>query len=77
MCHNRANSGKINRPHEICLQIIYSDKQSSFETLLEKNGYISVHNRNLQILANEMFKIKNGLSPSIVTEIFKQRNEQQ
>ena len=75
MCHSRANNGKINRLHERCLQTIYSDKQSSFETLLEKDDSVSVHNRNLQILATEMYKIKNDLSPSIVTELFEQRNE--
>ena len=36
MCHSRANSGKINRLHQRCLRIIYSEKQSSFERLLEK-----------------------------------------
>ena len=63
MCHSRANNGKINRLHERCLRIIYSDKQSSFETLLEKDGTVSVHKQNLQILATEMYKIKNDLSP--------------
>ena len=62
MCHSRANSGKINRLHECCLRIIYSDKQSSFETLLEKDGFVSVRNRNLQSLATEMYKIKNDLA---------------
>ena len=65
-----------NRLHERCLRIIYSDKQSSFKTLLEKDGSVSVHNRNLQILATEMSKIKTDLSPLIVTELFEQRNEQ-
>ena len=76
MCHSRANNAKINRLHERCLQIIYSAKQSSFETQLEKDGSVSVHNRNLQILATKMCKIKNELSPSIVIELFEQRNEQ-
>ena len=44
MCHNRANNSKINRLHESCLQIIHSDKQSLFETLLEKDGSVSIHN---------------------------------
>ena len=60
MCHSRANS-KINRLYESCLQIIYSDKQLSFGTLLEKDGYVSIHHQNLQILATEMYKIKNDL----------------
>ena len=55
---------------------IYSDKLSPFQTLLAKDGSVSVHNRNLQILTTEMYKIKDDLSPLIVTELFKQRNEQ-
>ena len=59
------------------MRIIYSDKQSLFETLSEKDGSVSVQNRNLQILATEMYKIKNGLSLVIVTELLEQSNEQQ
>ena len=62
--------------NKYCLRIIYSDKQSSFETLLEKDGSISIDNRNLQILATEMYEIKTDLSPLIVTDLFEQRNEQ-
>ena len=76
MCHSRASNGKINRLRERCLRIIYSYKQSSFETLLEIDGSFSVYNRNLEILATEMHKIKNDLSPLIDTELFEQRNEQ-
>ena len=76
MCHSRANNDKINRLHERCLRIMYSDKRSLFETLLEKDDSVSVHNQNLQILATEMYKIKNDLSPLIFTELFEQRNEQ-
>ena len=47
ICHSRASNGKINRLHKRCFQIIYSDKQSSFETLLEKDESVFVHNRNL------------------------------
>ena len=35
VCHSRANHFKINRLHERYLRIIYSDKTSSFEALLE------------------------------------------
>ena len=76
LCHSRANNDKINRLHERCLRIIYSDKQSSFKTLLEKDGSVSIPNRNLQILATDIYQIKNDLSPLIATEPFKQRNEQ-
>ena len=76
MCHSRANNGKTNRLHERCLQIIYSDKQPSFKTLLKKDGSVSVYCRNLQILATEMYKTKNDLSPLIVTELSEQKNKQ-
>ena len=63
-----------NRLRERCLQTIYVKKHSLFEMLLEKDDFVSVYNRNHQVLATEMYKIKNGLSPSIVTELFEQRN---
>ena len=33
MCHGRGNSNKINRLYKRCLQIVYNDKQSSFNEL--------------------------------------------
>ena len=44
MCDSCANNSKINRLQALCLRIIYSDKQSSFETLLKNNGSVSIHN---------------------------------
>ena len=76
MCYSRANNGKTKRLHQRCLGIIYSDKQSLFEMLLEKDGSDTVSSQNLQILATKMYKIKNDLPPLFVTELFEQRNEQ-
>ena len=39
--------------------LVYQDKQSSFEELLRKNISVSVHMKNLQYLATEIFKFKN------------------
>ena len=76
MCHSRGNNSKINRLPKCCLKIIYSDKHSSYVALLEKDGSVSIHNRNLQILTTEMYKVSKGLSPPIITELFKGRDEQ-
>ena len=61
MCHSCANNSKVNRLHGRCLRTVYNDKQSSFNELLEIDGSVSVHMRNVQILA-EMYKLINNLT---------------
>ena len=56
-----------------CLRIVYSDKTSSFEELLDKDGSVTIRTRNLPVLATEMFKVYRNLSPTIVAEIFRDR----
>ena len=63
-------NNKINRLHEMCLRIIYSEKTSSFEKLFEKDGSVTIHTRNLQTLAKEMFKVYKNLSPAIIGDLF-------
>ena len=70
MCHNRTMNNKINRLHERCLRIVYSDKTLYFEKLLEKDGCFTMHTRNLQTLATKMFKVYKNLSPAIAADLF-------
>ena len=70
MCHSRTINNKINRLHERCLRIVYSDKTSSFENLLERDGSVTIHTRNLQTLATEMFKVYKNLSPATIADLF-------
>ena len=70
MCQSRENNRKRNRLHERFLRVIYNDKQSSFNELLEKDGSVSIHERNLQVLATEMYKISNGLLTPLMKAIF-------
>ena len=53
MFHSRLIDSKINRLHERCLRIVYSDDQSTFGELLEKDNTVSMHRCNLQFLATE------------------------
>ena len=71
MCHSRTNNSKINRLHERCLRLVYNDKQSSFNELLEKDGSVSIHMRNIQILATEMYKLVNNLSLPSMNRVLK------
>ena len=75
MCHSHSNNRKINVLHERCLRIIYNDKQSSFIELLNKANSVSIHIRNIQSLAIEMFRFYNGLSPPLISNIFKLKTE--
>ena len=70
MFHSRKLNNKINKLHERCLRIVYSDNTSSFEELLETDNSVSVHHRNIQVLATELYKIVNGFSPEIRKEDF-------
>ena len=38
------------------LHLIYNDEQSCFEILLKKDLSVSIYNRNIQVLATEMYK---------------------
>ena len=56
MYHNRATNRKLNRLHERCFRIIYNN-ESSFKMLIEKDNFVSIHDRNIQCLAIEMYKV--------------------
>ena len=64
-CSRNANN-LINKIHERSLRLITNDKTSTFEHLLQANNEITTHQRNLQVLMVEVFKIINGFAPPIM-----------
>ena len=74
MFHSRSLNNKINRKHERALIITYNDKSSSFQNMLEKDNSVTIHHRNIKILATETYKFLQGLSPPLMNEIFVERN---
>ena len=70
MCHSRTYNNKIGRLHERCLRLIYDDKRSSLEELLEKDNAVSIRYKNLQAPAVEMFKVHTKTSPEIIQKVF-------
>ena len=67
MCHSRTVNNKINSLHERCLRVIYNDQISSAKELLERDGSVPIHNKNIHILATEMFKVYNNMAPPLRT----------
>ena len=70
MCHSRSMNNKIKRLHERCLRITNNDKTSSFADLLAKNGSVSIHTRNLQVLVTDMFKLHKNMSTELLSGYF-------
>ena len=67
-------SGKLNncikRVHERALRLTRNGYQSFFSKSLEKDHYLSIHNRILQVLVIEMLKIKIDIAFEIIEGLF-------
>ena len=73
MFHSRSLNNRINSLHKRALRLVYKDQTLSFEELLRKDNSFTIHHRNLQKLATEMYKIYNNISPDLMKLIFPDR----
>ena len=67
---SRTLNRKINQIHERALRLVYQDYASTFKELLDKDKSLCFHHRNIHQVAIEMYKVKNGLSPPFMKDIF-------
>ena len=72
-CGRQANA-RINYIHQRALRAVYNNQISPFEELLRRDKSETIQRRNIKILAAELFKIKNGLSNDIMTQLICKRN---
>ena len=71
MFHSQKMEHSINKIHERALRLIYpSNSKLTFKELLDKNKTVSTHQKNLQVLATEIFKAKPNISPEIPKNYF-------
>ena len=71
MCHSRLANKQINKIHERALRIVFNDNNSNFKDLLKKSNSVSIHHRNLQHIAIEIYEALNGLFTTLMSELFK------
>ena len=71
-CPRRSNN-LINIVQERALRITYNDQQTDFKSLLSNHNEIIIHQRNLQVLMTEIYKIINDIAPPIVSSLFEIR----
>ena len=74
MFHSRKINKHINSLHERALRVVYRDYNATSSELLSKDKSVTIHQRNLKLLATEIFKTKNELNPKIMEEIFTFKN---
>ena len=70
MFHCKVLDSKINKLHERALRLVYKDKSLTFKQLIEKDQSFTIHQRNLQKLALEMYKVKHSLCPKPFQNLF-------
>ena len=70
MFHSRKLNNRINNIHERALRLVFDDYNSTFQELLIKDNSVTIHIRNIQALATELYKVANGFSPVIMSRVF-------
>ena len=64
MFHSREINNKISKLHYRALRIAYR------EELLKKDGSLTIHHRNLHLLATEIYQVHKGIGPIFMSNIF-------
>ena len=57
--------------YECALRLVYNDKISSFREFLERDNSVTIHERIIQVLLTDIFKVKSGVRSEIITQSFK------
>ena len=71
--HSRNLNNKINRIHEQALRLVYQNNLN-FSELLDLDNSVTLHQKNLQDLMTEIYKVKHGIAPEIMKDIFELQN---
>ena len=70
MIHTKQLNNRINSLHEKALRVTFQNRNSSFSELLKLEKLASIHYRNIKYLLTEIYKVKMGFSPPVMSDIF-------
>ena len=70
MFHSLKLNDRVNRFHKRALRVAYRDFNSYFEELLRKVSATTLHQRNVQRLMTEIFKVKTRIAPELMKGVF-------
>ena len=73
---SRSLNNKISKLQEKALRILCKDYDSSFEDLLEKDNSDKIHDRNIKLLAKEVYKVENNILPNVLGSFITKRDLQ-
>ena len=71
---SESNFKKLERIQERTLRLVYDDFESRSEDLLDKANIPSLHIKRLRSMALETFRILNGMSPSVLSDLVRIRD---
>ena len=71
-----SDASKLERIQERALRAVYCDNKSTYEELLQRAKLPTLHTRRLQAIAIILCKVKKGLAPSYVADLFTVTNSQ-
>ena len=74
MSYRRSTNSEINQIHGCTMSKVYKDNISSYKELVKINKFLCIHQRNIQPLVIERFKVKNNLSNKIICDAFETGN---
>ena len=73
---SRQSKNLINKTQERSQRISYKDQKTSYQNLLETHNEFTIHQRNLQVLMTEIYKIVNDVAPPIMNSLFEFRSNE-
>ena len=71
---SRQSNNLINKVYERGLRLTYRDETKDFQQILREKNEITIHQRNLQVLMTQVYKIVNSIAPPIMNLHTKYKN---